>query len=286
MSAPRFDFRTPPPGALETHAAGWLTAAAKRAVGPWAALLPFPATVAAGPVEGLTAASAVARLPADAVGFRLAAADTPHDSLLLAVPRPLVLALVAGMMGDTPDALPADRDLTAAEVSLCAYMAHELFAAPLQLAWPAAEDPIQLSVAPPAPPRAAWRVPGEDMALLGTLIVSAPFGEVPAAVVVPRFGAFEKLSKPIARPKVVPTPAAGEHIEKLVKQMAVDLAVVLGEADLSMRELTALTAGDLIVLRQKVTDPLDASVGGERKFRVWPGAVGGQSAVRVHALAD
>jgi flagellar motor switch protein FliM len=279
---PGFDFRRPPPGDLERQAAAWLAAALKRAAAGWPKVLPFEAAPAPGGSDALTAAAALAALPADAVGFRLAAGD--DAPALLALPRPLFLGLLAGLLGETPADPPADREPTAVERSLAGFLLRELFLAHLEHAWPLAEEPLALAPADAGPPRAVWRVPGEDMAVLLRMTVAAPFGEYPAALVLPRAGRFERLARPGPRP-APPEPADRAHIEALVREMSVELVAVLGEAELTMSELARLRAGDLVVLRQKVSDPLDARVGGASKFRVWPGAVGGRAAVQVDAPA-
>ena len=76
---------------------------------------------------------------------------------------------------------------------------------------------------------------------------------------------------------------ATAEIEALVKEMGVELEVVLGTAELTMADVSRLRAGDVLMLRRRVTDPLDGLVAGARKFRVWPGAVGVRAAVRVAA---
>jgi flagellar motor switch protein FliM len=53
-----------------------------------------------------------------------------------------------------------------------------------------------------------------------------------------------------------------------------------------MRDLTQLKAGDVLVLRQKVNQPLDGLVSGARKFRVWPGVIGSRAAVLIDAPAE
>ncbi|QJW94389.1 hypothetical protein [Frigoriglobus tundricola] len=42
----------------------------------------------------------------------------------------------------------------------------------------------------------------------------------------------------------------------------------------------------MVVLRQKVDQPLDGLLSGARKFRVWPGTVGERAAVLIDAPAD
>jgi flagellar motor switch protein FliM len=53
-----------------------------------------------------------------------------------------------------------------------------------------------------------------------------------------------------------------------------------------MNELAALRTGDVVVLHQKVDQPLDGLLAGTRKFRVWPGVVGDRAAVVIGGTAE
>jgi flagellar motor switch protein FliM len=142
-----------------------------------------------------------------------------------------------------------------------------------------------LNAGSPGNPRSIWLVPGGDAIVSATILISTPFGEHPLYMLVPRVGRWEKLTKIDPRIKKIP-PAPREQLEALVREMTVDVAVVLGTADLTMNELAHLKAGDLVVLRQKVSQPLDGLVSGARKFRVWPGVVGSRTAVQIDAPAE
>jgi flagellar motor switch protein FliM len=281
MTPGAFDFRKPPPGELGRQANRWLAAACRRAAAAWPKLLPYAATLAVGNVEVVAAATGISALPDDATAIPLAAGD--DGTSLLVLRRPLLLALLAGLVGESPAALPADRDPTELELSLVGYLARELFLDALERSWPAPAPP---SFAPgaPAPPRLAWAAGPADLLLFATLDVSAPFGEHPVYLLVPREGLGDRLAAAEARPEP-PAPAPGEQIESLVREMPVDLTVLLGSADLTMSEIGALRAGDVVVLRQRVDQPLDGLVSGARKFSVWPGSVGGKAAVVIDAPA-
>lgn len=279
MSGPAaaFDFRRPPAGDLERQVGGWLVAACRRAGPAWAKTLGFPAELKPGSVEAAPAGAALRALPDDAIGVVL---DAPDGAAMLAVRRPLLLALLAGLMGESPAELPADRDPTDLEASLVGYLVGELFVGPLERGWPGA-DPLTLTAAPPATPRSAWKGAATELLLAATLMVSGPFGELPVQLLLTRAGRWAKLSG-----VTPPPPAAAPDraaIEALVKEMGVELEVVLGTADLTMADLGRLKAGDVLVLRRRVSDPLDGLVAGAAKFRVWPGAVGTRAAVRVEA---
>jgi flagellar motor switch protein FliM len=200
---------------------------------------------------------------------------------LIAIQRPFLLSLLAGLIGETPTALPADREMTDLEASLIGYLTRELFLTPLEKGWPGSEA-LTLTAGNLGSPRSVLRLPGGDAVILLTILVSTPFGEYPIHLLVPRVGRWEKMTHIDPRAKPVP-PAPREQLEAIVREMAVDLDVVLGTADLTMNELAHLKAGDVVVLGQKVNQPLDGFVSGSRKFRVWPGVVGTRAAVLIDA---
>jgi flagellar motor switch protein FliM len=129
-------------------------------------------------------------------------------------------------------------------------------------------------------------VAAAEPALLATVLVTTAFGELPVHLLLMRSVRLMRLADP---PPMKVTPLREEErvqIETLVREMDVELAVTLGTAELTLYDLARLQTGDVVVLRQKVSEPLTAGVGGTPKFRVWPGAVGGRQAVQVHAAAD
>lgn len=280
MTTAEYDFRKPPPGALERHVTAWLAAACRRAADGWAAELPYPAGVQLVRVESLSASACLRALPEGAVGVPLAPADSPDGGALLVLPNPLLLALLAGLMGEVPAALPAERGPTDLEASLVPHLIGALFAKPLAKNWPGA-DPPAFAAGAPVEPAAAWG--GGERTLFATLTVTTPFGDQPAFLLLTRTGRWEHLARSNAPLAVVP-PAPREQIESLVRAMAVEMSVVLGTADVSMNDPAGLTAGDVVVFDQKVSQPLDGLVAGARKFRVWPGVVGDRAAVVVDAV--
>ncbi|MBX9581953.1 MAG: FliM/FliN family flagellar motor switch protein, partial [Gemmataceae bacterium] len=242
-----------------------------------------PAELRPGSVGTVAAGAALRNLPEDALGTLLTTDDPADGSVLLAVRRPVLLALLAGLLGDTPSSLPADRDPTDLEASLVGYALRGLFLDPLERGWPGPE-PLVLSSGPLTAPRAAWKGPASDPVLVAALTAAGPWGEHPVHLILTRAGRWDRLARAeMPRPAADRPDADRGPIEALVRDMRVDVSVLLGTAELTMTEVAGLRPGDLLVLRQKVSDPLDALVAGAPKLRVWPGAVGSRAAVQVHA---
>ena len=284
MTPVPFDFRRPPPGDLERQVAGWLSLACRRATATWTKLLSYPTELKPGPVDIISATGALRGLPEDALGMILSSPQHAPETILLTLRRPILLGLLAGLLGENPTELPVDRDPTEIEASLVSYLIKELFVDVLEHSWPAAE-PLQLIPGKPSAPRASWSGPGTDMVLQATLTLSTPFGDHPILLILTRNGRWERLSR-LLLPETTGGSSTREQIAALVTEMKVDLTVVLGTAELTMAEVARLKAGDLLILRQKVNDPLDGFVAGTRKFQIWPGAVGTRAAGLIHASTD
>jgi flagellar motor switch protein FliM len=284
MTPVTFDFRKPPPGELGRQAAGWLASTCRRASASWSRLLPYPASPAVGNVEVVGASAGLSALPDDAVAIPLTTNDPADGTALLVFRRPLLIALLAGLVGETPAELPTDREASELELELIGYLARELFLDPLERSWPAAKSPT-FTPGSPAAPRFAWAGGPADLILFATLDVTTPFGDHPVYLLLSRTGLGAKLSVADVRP-APPPPAPSAQIEALVREMAVELTVLLGTADLTMHDLSGLQAGDVVVLRQKVDEPLDGLLAGARKFHVWPGVVGDRAAVVIDAPAE
>lgn len=186
MTQVAFDFRKPPPGELGRQAERWLTAACRRMSGPWSRMLPYPTTLKVGNVEVVGAAAGLAALPDDATAVPLSAGGD-DGAVLLLIRRPFLLALLAGLVGETPSAVPDDRDPTDLELSLVGYLVRELFLDSLERGWPAASPP-KLTPSAPTAPRLAYTGSGTDLVLFATLDATTPFGEHPVYFIVPRNG--------------------------------------------------------------------------------------------------
>lgn len=280
MTLAEYDFRKPPPGNIERNVTAWLTLACRRSNEAAALTLKYPTTIQLAKVETPSAASCLAFFPEGSIAIPLAPPDAPGGGALLVFPNPVLVALLSGLVGETPARLPAEREPTALEWSLVPHLVRELFVTPFLKSWPGAE-PLEVTVGAPAAPAAVW-TGGVEHNMLVTFTVTAPYGDHPIYLLLTRSGRWEQLADVGLPPPVSPAPRA--EIESVVRAMKVEVAVVLGRADLTMQDLSSLTPGDVVVFDQKVNQPLDGLVSGARKFRVWPGAVGDRAAVVVDTI--
>src|SRR6266404_5463478 len=109
MSVEIHDFRRPGrlAGDLEKRLNTWLRDACKLASERLNRNLPFPVETELRSIETLQATAALAQIPDAVVGYRIAVGKEAVTTLLM-LQRPLVLAVVAGMVGDATGVLPDD----------------------------------------------------------------------------------------------------------------------------------------------------------------------------------
>jgi flagellar motor switch protein FliM len=282
MSAARYDFARPGKlaGELEQRLTAWLKAAAALAGRKWPRALPFAATLAPAGIQTARPRAALAGLPDPCVAYqvRLGAAAT-----LLALPRPVIRALVAGLLGDATGAPVADRDLTPVEESLCQYFLEELLLALLCETWTDAAA-LELALGPrEANPQFSRVFADSGNVACCNLAVAGPFGKDHAQWLVPVKALAALFGDPAAaRPADGGTAGVGE----LVDELPVEIAVVLGRAELALSQVARLGVGDIVVLDQRTAEPLAALVGGGPKLRGWAGRVGGRLAFQIDSLAD
>src|SRR5687768_11693303 len=107
-----FDFRKPAPlpAAVGAPLADWLAKVCQTACKQWASLFSFAVEMEPAGLEVTAAARALEGVPESAPRFRAALSGTAEASLLV-LPRPLLLALLGGLLGEAFDPAQPDREL-------------------------------------------------------------------------------------------------------------------------------------------------------------------------------
>lgn len=284
MTPDPYDFRQPPPTGLEAKAQQWLKEACGIAPRVWPKLLTFQAEMSLEWVKTFSAAQALDEFPIYPVSFRLQVSGAPECAPLLTLSRPLLIAMINGSLGTPPATIPPNRDLSTVENSVCNFIVQQLLLDILGEGWPASDHP-QFTIATRGEPRGVLTLPPNDLIILGRMTIKAPFGEHPVFLMMPRELPLTELLKPAVDPvpvKVLPR----EEMEAIVGELPVELQVILGSTEVTMLQLAKLQPGDLVVLGQKVGEPLQAKVAGRDKFSVWPGAVGRRQAIQIDHLIE
>lgn len=271
-------------GDLEQRLRAWFKAAAALAAKNWTKRLGFPVELDVQELAALSAADAVDKVSDNAFGFRLA--EPRLEASLLALPRPLLLGLISGLLSDPVKALPADRDLTAVEESLGEYFVRAAWLRVVQQTWPGAA-PLALTFQQKEPqPRYARMFPPGETIIVCVLLLRGPFGEQELYWLIPQKGLAAQLVQ--AGPGTGATAVTGrparECIEALVRDLNLEFTVFLGSVELPLRQISQLRAGDVVILDQRFGELLTAAVDGKRKFQGWPGRVGNRQAFLIHTL--
>ena len=72
-----------------------------------------------------------------------------------------------------------------------------------------------------------------------------------------------------------------ENIEETIREIFVTLNCVLGVTKITGRQLLSMKADDIILLDQKISDPIHAYIGNKLKFTGHPGSVNNKKAVKI-----
>lgn len=287
MTHKPYNFRKPErlAGTLEHRLTTWLRAAGQLASEKGTRLLPFRVEMALHGIDIAPPVDVLSRLADGVLGYRLGFAGEPAD-MLLVWPRSLTLALVEGMLGETPTALPEDRELSDVELSLCEYLMQSLPAAVLQETW-TGRTPLGLTVGEREPsPRWTRLFVKAEQLLQCTFTLRGPFGEQDWYWLAPHKRLHEFIHRAGDDDLTPMQQDAPRKLEALVRELPVEVTVDLGSIELPLSQLASLAAGDLLILNQRVAEPLSVRVDNRTKFRGWPGRVGSRQSLQIESVRE
>jgi flagellar motor switch protein FliM len=225
---------------------------------------------------------ALSRLPEFVVGYQIVS-KLDDAAMLFVVPRALALVLVVGMLGDSGESLPDDRELTALEHSLAETAVLSLVDV-LNDSQPTLESMAFRYDSIEAHPQRTRMFSADSQVGIVKLAISAPFGEQEVLLLLSEktLDAVEETVEASQGAKQ----GARAMLENLVREMPVEVVVRLGNTSLRVSELTKLRAGDVLVLDQRISEPLQADVNGELRYRGWPGRSSSRQAFQIATLVD
>jgi flagellar motor switch protein FliM len=195
----------------------------------------------------------------------------------------VLLSLVHGLLGVNPTEWPADRPLTAVEMSL-ARMLFDRFAGALSDAWPTREI-MPTAFARPVTRTARARLFDPAILLAITRFqVTAKAGEDSFFIVTTQEQLEQLCGEALPAPP--PKATASKQMVDLAPLVPLPLSVELGRVQLSVTEAESLKLGDVLVLDQTTKDLLTAHVAGRPKFQGRPGRVGGRVCFAIDAVME
>jgi flagellar motor switch protein FliM len=214
------------------------------------------------------------------VAFRVKLANLASFSVI-AIPNPLAQVMICGLMGEQVDKWPEERDLTSAEQSVGELFVGTIVTSMIE-SW-LSDDRLNLRMIEPEPNlrrTKIFKIKEPVVACRSTL--TTPVGAGPWTWILPHeflthlFGAVRK-------DDAATKASTRQQLEALAREMTSQITVRLGGVQLSAPQVAALRVGDLVVLNQKTTDPLRATVSGRLKYFGFPGRVGNRQAFEIAA---
>jgi len=283
ISATPFDFRTP--GSLadqvESRLATWQQTLCETSAERWNQHLPRRCEWTSSHTQTGRSKEVLTRLPDTGVGVRISM-DSGEQSLFVCS-RQMLLALVQNVLGNDSDEMPDDRPLTMLELSMVELMMQELALA-IGEAIPGSE-PLSCEFGgwEQAPRRTRLYLASESL-------VVCPFemqiGEnkhecswlIRQVYLRNIFGAVGDLA-------VEDEPVTQQTLEQLALLIPFSLVIRLGKAQLKLSELADLQPGDVILLDQPISDPLDVCVADDVHFTGRAGRTGSRRAFQIETVA-
>ncbi len=224
-------------------------------------------------------------LPADSFGFRIQIGERLFS--MVVVPRPFLLGFIQGMLGDAVTETPADRELTMVEESLAEYLFASLWLPPFAETFPAAAMlDWQLKEREPHP-NMSRLFTGDETLVSFYWRFGGTLGEHPAWWIMPK-KELEEMLGPIAAstPDSQTAALVAKRVETSVKNLPIEITVLLGENQLSLSDIAALKPGDVLMLNQSVHEPLAIRIGDRLKMRGWACRSGAWQTVQVDSFFE
>ena len=218
-----------------------------------------------------------------AIGWRVALGRDDRDTLLI-MRRPLALLLVGGLLGDKLTTLPDAETLTPAADKVIKFFI-DYFVRAVRENWPGGEPgTIHLRQDEPSLKRQKT-LQAEESIVICSFKFTGAFGEeswywlVPYEVFLGLFDSIEYLDQSTQ------SETERQLVARLVEDMRAELTVRLGTVQLNAREVQSLRPGDVLILDQRLEEPLVANIASEPAFLGWPGRVGRRQAIQIESLA-
>lgn len=287
MNAEVYNFRKPGrlPGDFEQRLSAWLRECCNLVPAKWARTVGTRVEASLRGLEIGRPAEAFAQLEETALAYQASLHDADMLSLV-ALPRSLALLLVTSALGDASAAPAADRELTVVDEALCEYALDDLFLAPLQESWSGTEA-LQVRLGPRELNLRRTRIfPPDENIVVATLALHGAFGEQHWQWLIPHEGMVDWLTRAAQGPTGSQEAAVRPRLESAVREVPVEVCVQLGNAKLPLHQLMRLRVGDLVLLDQRVNEPLAALIAHNQKFRGWPGRSGSRQAFQITSARE
>ena len=289
MNPEPYDFRKPVRLAPEWQKLllTWFQTSAALAARAWSKQIPVALELTMGPLEDVHAHTALAELPADAIGQRIAMATGTVPTMFV-VPRPLLLNVIGAMLGESH--AHEDRDLTTVEEELADYFIVNHWLPFFVESWPGPPVPAgqlwQLQHREAQPSYSRLFEPTEVLVKLNWKL-RGPFGEGKGQWLFPRKALLQAVRKDqSSEDESSDEKVAAARKAQIVRTLPLSIECILGTAQLRLSELSRLQVGDVLLLDQRTGDNVTAFANGQQLFRGQVGRNGSWKAFRVESFIE
>ena len=210
--------------------------------------------------------------------IRLGLNDLPS---MLAVQQVDLLALVLEILAEDLSGKPQSRPLTAIEINLSELLIEQFCAAAAE-GWPQKETMTFKTEPIDSAPHRSRLFNGDEPITVAQLAIRAKAGEALLTWGFPR-AQLAKALKPIIGESAGDTRTLNPL--PVVQEIPLEVVVQLGSAKLGMEQLMSLEPGSVIVLEQRIDQPLMATIEHLGVYRGWPGRVAGKQAFKITAVS-
>jgi flagellar motor switch protein FliM len=263
---------------------GWGKSALALAAKSWPKSMPFELSAEIQAVETAKAEPALKNLPDGSFGFRIHLGPEKIPTLWI-VQRSLALSLISGLLGEAEIGEKPERDLTLVEDSLADYFVQASWTPFFKESWPSLEE-TSWEVGPREPnPQVTRLFAPADPLVVFSFEFKGPFGAKPSYWLFPQKGLMSLLDHDEPTPERAPV-HVGNQLEALVRNLPLDVTVILGTVEVPLAQLANLQRGDVILLEQRISEPLAAYLGDKPFFRGWPTRTGSYQAFAIDSLLD
>jgi flagellar motor switch protein FliM len=200
---------------------------------------------------------------------------------MIAFSNQIVLILVSEMLGTLGDTLPDPRPLTPAELSLIELLFGEIARAMSQ-GWPEMEPlPVVLDQVIVRPLRSRIFQPRENLVRI-VVEIKTSVGDDTIVMLMPQAGLSSIGIDDVAIP-AASQQTASPQMRALAESLPVTMAVNLGRAMLTLGEMNRLSIGDILVLDQSASGPLEATIAGQVQWIGHPCRIGQRQGFKILA---
>ena len=217
----------------------------------------------------------VGEIDSESFGYEIEIGE-PGEPTLAYVSCMELVAIVSCLLGNEPQEVEDSRKLTSIENSIGRMILGALASA-LNESWPGENNLAIVAKQNAESPHRSRMMPMDCVVLRIEIAIEVDVAKGTIVWLLQR-----KNLEPVLRSLLGSDQReSNSDPRELVELLELELVAVLGEIEIGMRDLTEMNVGDLVPLKQKITNPIQVNICGTPSYQVWPGRVGSQQVVQV-----